>query len=295
MNNVIDRTVTAALRSLPDWRGKASLARRWKALRERSKPLDGGCQLRLADGSTISAPRGSGMTWSVAAVGHWDRHLVERVAGYIAPGTLALDVGASLGLWTVPLGRIARANGSLLWCFEPNPDNHRWLDTNIERNGLGGIAEVKRMALGEQAGSAYLALREHGGGNGALDVGGGPGAVAVPVARLDDLDLPRRVSFVKLDVEGFELEVLRGARETLARDQPVIFGEFSTDWLQIRGEDLSRGLASLAELGYEVFAVVEQRSAAWHPMDKTKLRRLQPPFPSDEQNLLLMPRPGARS
>lgn len=188
------------------------------------------------------------MTWTVAAVGHWDRHLDELVAGYIIPQTLALDIGASLGLWTVPLGRIARANGSLLWCFEPNPENHGWLRKNIERNALSAVAELKPVALGAQEGSARLTLREAGGGNGALDVGHSCDAVEVPVVRLDDLNLPRRVSFIKLDVEGMELDVLRGARRVLVRDRPVIFGEFSTYWLRVRGENLSDELTSLGNL-----------------------------------------------
>jgi len=271
------------------------MALRWKRLRERGRPLDGSWELRMSDGSIVNAPCGSVMAWSMAAVGHWDRHIVELLRPYVDPDSLVLDIGASIGVWTVPLGRTASSRGALVWCFEPNPENVRWLTANIERNGLCDVVDVKAVGLGARAGTAHLFLREHGGGNGALSDRGGADRVPVSVARLDDFDLPRRVSFMKLDVEGFEIEVLRGARDTIARDRPVIFGEFSAEWLKIRGENLARYLKSLAGLGYRVFAVDEGRSASWRPRDTPSLRRLDLPFRSAEQNLLLVPAPPTSS
>ncbi len=287
--NVIDKAVVAGLRVLPAVRGKARLALSWKRLRERGLPLEGSWEVRMSDGSKISLPLGSVMAWIVAAVGHWDSGMLELVSRYIPAGTLVLDVGASVGLWTVPLGRNARSKGALVWCFEPNPENVRWLIVNIARNGLRDIVEVREIGLGARAGSAHLIFREHGGGNGALSDHPQGDCMPVSVARLDDLALPRRVGFMKLDVEGYELEVLRGARHTVQRDRPVIFGEFNAEWLRIRGEDLASHLGFLAGLGYQVFAVQERRSALWRPRDTTSLDRLEAPYPRGAQNLLLVP------
>lgn len=135
-----------------------------------------------------------------------------------------------------------------------------------------------------------LGYRETGGGNGSLHEHPRAGSIAVPVTRLDDLTFPCRVSFVKMDVEGFEFEVLRGAREVIERDRPVIFGEFSAGWLQIREEDLPSFITGFAERhDYHVFAVEEERSAPWRPKDRARLRRLKPPFLIGAENLLLMP------
>jgi FkbM family methyltransferase len=290
--DALEDAAAAGLRALPDWRGKANVALSWKRLRERRGPLDGGWGLRLSDGSAVRLPRGSQMTWSVAATGYWDRHVVELLARYIEPATVVLDIGASLGLWTLPLARVARANGARLWCFEPNPENLPWLEANIDRNGLGSVVELRTVALGSGRGTARLGYRERGGGNGALLDADAGDAVEVPVVRIDDLDLPQRVSFVKMDVEGFELEVLRGGRALIARDRPVIFGEFNAAWLRMRGEDLAAELASIAALGYDVFEVEERRSASWRPKDVALLRPIGRPFAPGCENLLLLPRAG---
>jgi len=287
--DAFEDAAAAGLRALPDWRGKASVALWWKRRRERGGPLGGGWRLRLSDGSTLCLPRGSQMSWSVAATGYWDRHVIALVAGYIQPRSIALDIGASLGLWAVPLAAAARSAGARLWCFEPNPDNLAWLQANIDVNGLAGIAEVHPHALGARRATARLGCREHGGGNGALIEIDARDAVDVAVMRVDDLEFPQRVSFVKMDVEGFELEVLRGARALLERDRPAIFGEFNAEWLRIRGEDLAAELASIVELGYDVFQVEERRSARWRPRDQAQLRRLEPPFAAGCENLLLLP------
>ena len=295
--DAVEGVVAAGLRSLPDWRGKTNIALGWKRLRERRGPLDGSWELRLYEGSVMCLPRGSQMTWSVAATGCWDRHVIELVAPYIAPGTVALDVGASLGLWTLPLAGIARSVGARLSCFEPNPENLRWLQANIERNDLCSVIDVHAVALGAHATTARLGYRERGGGNAALVEIDAADAVDVPVVRMDDISFLRRVSFMKLDVEGFELEVLRGGRALIERDRPAIFGEFNASWLRMRQTQLDAGLSWITALGYDVLQVEERRSAHWRSRDLAQLRPLQSPLSQGSENLLLLPhadrRPGA--
>lgn len=287
--DAVDDTLTAGLRALPAWRGKAKVALAWKRLRERHGALTGGWHGTLADGSHVDLPRGSAMTWSVAATGGWDRPVIDFVRRFVTPDTLVLDVGASLGLWSVPLGRTVRDRGGQLWCFEPNPQNIAWLESNIAANELSGVARVQPYAIGARRGNALLGFREQGGGNGAI-TSTAEDAVAVEVRRIDDFELPLRVSFVKLDVEGFELEVLRGAQSMIERDRPVIFGEFSCGWLHERGEDLAAELHALSACGYDVFAIEDRRSAPWRTRDVTSLRRLDPWASAGMENLLLVPR-----
>ena len=132
--NAVDHGFAAVLRWLPPLRGKAQLGLAWKDLRERRHPLEGAWNLRLGDGLLVSLPRSSLMTWTVASTGHWDGPVIDFVQRYVLPETLVLDVGASLGLWSLPLGSIARERSSLVWAFEPDPRNVAWLTGNVQRN-----------------------------------------------------------------------------------------------------------------------------------------------------------------
>ncbi len=282
-----------AVRTLPAGRGKTQLA--WLAMRAcaRSSRLGGAFELHLRDGAHLTLPRSSRMSWEAAFGGGYDAAVQRLLVEYVQPGTLAVDVGASLGLWTVPLGRRARTVQAAVWAVEPHPNNQRWLRGNIAANGLAAFVTVHACALGGENGTTRMQIPEGGrgaaAGNAAIACPGvAAAAVEVPLRRLDDLPRAARVSFVKLDVEGFELEVLRGAQRLLAQDRPVIFGEFNRGWLALRGEDPAACLDGLRDLGYVVLALEGTRSRPWRPVDGHRRRTLA--GYAGEEDLLLLPR-----
>jgi FkbM family methyltransferase len=280
-----------AARRLPALRGKARLARHF--MNRDGRALDGHWELRLRGGTRFELPRCSEMSWTVAFQGSYDAALQRAALPYLVPGTLIVDVGASLGLWTVPLTRAASRMGSTVWAIEPHPENARWLRRNLCLNGLDEVVTVHQCALGDRSSAARLSLGEahdFGAGNVAISVDDSDKGVEVSVRRLDDLPRDRRVSFMKLDVEGYELHALRGAQRLLNEDRPVILGEFSQEWLEARGEELRPFLAAMEELGYETLATDMTRSLPWRPLDRVDFEPLGPSGPGDADNLLLRPR-----
>jgi hypothetical protein len=132
-------------------------------------------------------------------------------------------------------------------------------------------------------------------GNGAIALRSGESTdkhprISVAVRRLDEIELPLPVSFMKIDVEGYEPAVLRGAATLIERDRPVIFGEFGSGWLQRRGEDARTALEAL---DYDVMTLAPARQS-WRGVELSSPRHVdlagQEQLP---QNLLLCPR-GAR-
>lgn len=241
----------------------------------------------------LELPRQSLMTWSVAFDGVYDRSAVAQTAGFIRPETVVLDVGASIGLWTVQLAKIAASRNARVWAFEPNPANIAWIRRNITLNDLSETVTVREMGLGDKAESSTLLSAEYGVGNGSIALRDTRETrkfhrIPVTLSRLDDIDLPAPVSFIKIDAEGYEVAFLRGAAELIERDRPVIFGEFSVEWLKRRGEDLR---STLVELDYDITALTPRRSRAWRPADAIQPRPVDlaslEPLP---QNLLLRPR-----
>jgi len=232
------------------------------------------------------------MAWATAFRGSYDAEAREILMGHVAPNTLVLDIGASVGLWTVPLGHCARSVGARVWAFEPHPNNHGWLHANVRLNGLESVVEIHETALGDEAGTVTMdrgeAGRPGGGGNAAIAVDAAATGVRVPVAVLDAIPRPSRVSAIKIDVEGYEIRVLRGAMQLIEADRPVIFGEFHPGWFRERGEDVSTFLDEMRDLDYEVFTMERVRTRPWRAADATNLRRLA--RGQSSADLLLRPR-----
>ncbi len=200
------------------------------------------------------------------AVSGWARSLrrwpqgqpeLQGLVPYIDPHRTAIDVGANAGTYTWFLSRLCRH----VYAYEPNPAT-RWL---LTRSAPANVTVFAR-ALSDQCGEAVLRIPRIA-GRFANHVGtlrpvvdtSACEQIAVSTTRLDDDGLVD-VGFLKIDVAGHEQEVLDGAREIMARDQPV---------LQIvvrpRQNPQSAGemIESVERLGYRTLAVENDQWLDW--------------------------------
>lgn len=155
----------------------------------------------------------------------------EAFVAAIPRGAVVWDVGAALGFFSV-LGARATGPDGVVVAFEPLPDNQEAARHNAGLNGLTGV-RVLPLALGDREGEARFRLgRARTQGRLATlegtpaSVGSGEITVAVRVA--DDLVAAGTVpppAVIKLDIEGAEVEMLRGARRVLADHRPTILAE----------------------------------------------------------------------
>jgi len=163
------------------------------------------------------------------------------------PGTLAIDIGANKGVYSWCLSRICRA----VIAFEPNPKVCALL-----RRAAPGNVTVHEVALSNATGTAELILpiqrsgrySNQGGTLQAKKLDGTKdyGIWTVEQRRLDDYGFAD-VSFIKIDVEGFELEVLQGAAETLRRERPTLLIEIDEGQSK---RPFAATIATLTALGY---------------------------------------------
>jgi FkbM family methyltransferase len=181
--------------------------------------------------------------------------LPAPVVARVAPGAWVVDVGANIGVIASQLCTRVGPSGRV-WAFEPVPANVDRLGFLKERNALTQL-EVFPMALGAEAGSAPIGMPPSGrsGWGSHTKSWGVADRFEVPVERLDALVAGAargddRVSFVKIDVEGFEPEVLEGAVTTLRDHRPLVFCEFNDVLLRDRGRSSSDLLDLFADLGY---------------------------------------------
>ena len=157
----------------------------------------------------------------------------EEILNRLRPGGCFYDVGAHIGFYSLLAGRLVGKGGRVV-AFEPDPANAALLQENITRNNLGQI-EVVPVALWSHGGVVAFrrSASEHSGVSsrrGAVVSANGQapsdGIIEVQALTLDAFaenhPLP---TMVKLDVEGAEAEVLRGAQRVISQTKPVLLFE----------------------------------------------------------------------
>lgn len=178
--------------------------------------------------------------------GTYEREQTRLFQQHIRPGATVLDVGAHVGYYTV-LAAVLAAESGRVHAFEPNPRNADFLRRHVRINALANV-RVEQAGVSDRAGTARFGFGT-GSGTGHLAEGG---AIEVRTIRLDDHCAEHGLAptAVKIDVEGAEVSVLAGARETLERHRPVIF-------LSTHGPDVhAASLAFLRGLGYRVSPIL---------------------------------------
>lgn len=184
----------------------------------------------------------------IDAVRQWGDTPLMRLINRLPVGSTYLDIGANIGL-TAIAGAIARPDLCVV-AFEPVPSNADLLDRNVRANEAVNCTVV-RSAVGESPGQ--LTMNNNGPWS-VVDVGGA-GAVHVPVTTLDAYCIEHlpdtKIDLIKIDVEGYEPNVLAGGRGTIARWSPVIFMEFNSWTLLLAG----RSPLVFAQAIWEAFQV----------------------------------------
>lgn len=180
---------------------------------------------------------------SLDLYGEFSEGEAELFAQLIQPGDAVVEVGANLGALTVPLARIA----GLVVAFEPQRIIHQQLCANVALNGLTNVF-AKQMALGSEIGSIITPNIDYSvpANFGGVPLGEWETGETVQAVTLDGLAAPK-LDFLKIDVEGMECAVIRGARETLARCRPLIYVEND------REEQSAELVSLLRESGYRLW------------------------------------------
>ena len=155
----------------------------------------------------------------------------------LRPGELFIDVGANIGSYTVLAAKVC---GAQAISAEPDPDALAALARNVAVNGIEGRVRIEACALGAETGQVNFSTGLKS-GNRVVAVTG-PGVRQVPLRRLDDIVGAGAPALIKMDVEGFEEQVMAGALNTLA--QPSLMAVLS-EW---GGEGL---IDTLAGFGFE--------------------------------------------
>jgi FkbM family methyltransferase len=190
--------------------------------------------------------------------------LFGPLIGFLQPGGVAIDVGANIGMVTVPLAISAQRVGSRVIAFEPFPRNVEWMRQNLLVNQIEEQVTVVNCGLSSAPGDATLLLREDFETGAAI----GNASVAEPgnnerfervTIQLNTLDAlwpsfgSPRLDIVKIDIEGHEDRFLEGAKQTLFANRPAIIMEVNRAYYTQRGVDFDTVISQALPPDYRFF------------------------------------------
>jgi FkbM family methyltransferase len=226
------------------------------------------------DGSLIRGNTRDLVQRWIYVFGVWEPDLTAWLRARLSAGDVVVDVGANIGYYTTLAARAVGPSGAVI-AVECLPSIAAVLRQNIALNQLHNV-EVNVLAVGADRGETQV--YSGGADNMGASSTNGEGSVAatVPVRTLDEILADRRsdrISFIKIDVEGDELKVLRGARRTLQTLRPgaAVLVEVSPSAMGPDSDGLSEILPPSSFDAY----VVDNVYSTWRYSDP----RVQPPRP----------------
>lgn len=144
----------------------------------------------------------------------WEEY--NLIKDILRPDDICFDVGANIGLYTLWMSRFNLSGA--VHSFEPDENNHNSFQRNIQLNDLEDRVQINRLGIADRTGTLYLTknidVENH------LTTEKSPDAVEISIITLDDYCEQNSIvtiRYLKIDIEGFELTALSGAKDLLSR------------------------------------------------------------------------------
>ena len=219
-----------------------------------------GCVYSLEDGRafSFSPDKSAGWLYSVPFSGLFEEKETEFVRRTVQEDWVCLDIGACFGWYSVLLSRLVGKGGEV-HAFEPVPDNRECLQNNLALNGCTNV-EVNPFGLGDQPMTTQIYVPVDG-------VSGSLRAhaklakcrvVQVDISTVDHYVTSQglgRLDFIKADIEGAELLMLKGAQDALQKYKPILMLEIQSSSTRLFDYEPKEIFNMLHSLGYRAHYV----------------------------------------
>jgi FkbM family methyltransferase len=198
--------------------------------------------------------------YNIYCLGLYEAPLAHFFICSLQTDSVVLDVGAHIGQYTLLAAKYAPAGRVI--ALEPHPELYQRLQSHIRLNRLSNV-QALNLAAGQMPGRSSLVLSDQPSNSRLLPTNrSGDNVIDVEVLPIDQIvreaALPR-VDVMKIDVEGAEGQVLRGAQETLSQFHPLLIVELDREGERAFGDEPEKVLDCLRNLGYAFYALRRRR------------------------------------
>lgn len=203
--------------------------------------------------------------WNIFFRGYYEQDTNRIIKDYIDKDDIVIEAGSNNGSETLIIGAILKNGKGKLYAFEPEPSVCEKLQYNIELNKLGKKISAIPLALGDENKDITFYLMPVEAANQGMSSKyfyiESKRTIKVKQIKLDEwcsINKIGRINFIKMDIQGSELDLLRGAENTIKMFKPRIFTEASETEMQKRNLTLKDLWIKLSDFEYEVKLIKEK-------------------------------------
>ena len=184
----------------------------------------------------------------------------DYISHLIRPGYNIIDVGANIGINTLKYARMVGSNGRVI-AIEPESNNYRLLNLNIESNGFRDNVTTYSCALSDSIGQTCLYINPTNRGDHRMWSFSRRENVVVPCRTLDSLEINHPIHMIKIDVQGAEADVLKGASKLIASANNLILNvEYWPTGLHAMGCSPSSFNDLIKDLGFSRILCINEKN-----------------------------------
>ncbi|MFN8416980.1 MAG: FkbM family methyltransferase [Cytophagaceae bacterium] len=187
----------------------------------------------------------------------------QKATEFITEGSSVMDVGANIGAFSLQLAKKLsdKKINTTIHAFEPNPYIYKRFQNNLQLNPpLQSFVSIHPLALGSENGEASIVFTDNNSGGGQIHAKAENNSVPVQIKTLDSFveeNKIENISFIKIDVEGFEPFVLKGAQATILREKPKLYIEITDEWFRKHGSSAEEVIQLLKSWGYQIYVEIK--------------------------------------
>ena len=199
-----------------------------------------------------------GISRELALYGFHEKNSTRQIKNILKPGMKIVEVGANIGYYALIEAKLIGKSG-IVYAFEPSPNNFEFLKRNIALNKYKNV-EIYKKAIGPETGTSKFFVANRSNLSSLIkredwaSLYNDNNCIDVAVIKLDEFLKDKKVDLIRMDIEGYELEVLKGLKDTLSSyDAPqYFFIEIHSELLHKQDYSAGGTIRYLENFGYSV-------------------------------------------
>jgi len=239
--------------------GKERLSNWLKPSADTISALKNGITWLKGEDLAIFATADNYIEWTLLSVGTYEDEINKLIRISLKPGDNAIDIGANIGLQSIRMAQSVTKTGHV-YSFEPLAHLQNKFKRNIALNKFENVT-LFPFALSDAADEITYSINENNWNQGTFSLqhknsGTTAQQITIKVAdQLTEIQMLPHLELIKIDVEGFEFQVIKGLEKTIRKHKPRIIFEYDNNYWGVNGQNIGDCFEFLRGMNYDLYQI----------------------------------------